>query len=137
MSFGSLALVAGLVTGVALVRGEPESPPEQRIDGTPGVVQEPGGDGPPMEYRGGDGSGPTAARPRTGPPATTVGTRSNATEITPPTTAGGPSAAAVPEPSVSTATTTATPTATTTAPSGTPPATTTTTTEAPATTSGA
>ncbi|CAL9651078.1 hypothetical protein SUDANB95_06589 [Actinosynnema sp. ALI-1.44] len=93
LSFGALAVLAGVVTAVALTRAEPEPPREQRVGTSPVPTQRAGGDGPPMDFEGVEVSVTTTARRKPTTTTTTVGTQPTATEITSTSTA-------VPEPSV-------------------------------------
>lgn len=93
LSFGALAVLAGVVTAVALTRAEPEPPREQRVGTSPAPTQRFGGDGPPMDFEGVEVSVTTTVRRKATTTTTTVDTQATATQIT--------SAATVePEPSV-------------------------------------
>jgi hypothetical protein len=93
LSFAALAVLAGVVTAVALTRADQEPPREQRVGTSPAPSQRPGGDGPPMDFEGVEVVATTPVRPQVTTTTTTVGTQPTATQITSSTTAA-------PEPSV-------------------------------------
>ncbi|WP_433267692.1 hypothetical protein ACQPZF_02195 [Actinosynnema sp. CS-041913] len=103
LSLGALAVLTGLVAGVALNRHQPpEPPPEQRIGTSPEPTRQSGGDGPPMEHRGGATPVTTISRQTVHPTTTTtVEAQTIATQITSTTTGPSLPSVAVPKPSVS------------------------------------
>ncbi|GAA0218591.1 hypothetical protein GCM10010492_15680 [Saccharothrix mutabilis subsp. mutabilis] len=101
LSFGALAVLAGVVTAVALTRAEPEPPREQRVGTSPAPTQRAGGDGPPMDFEGVEVSVTTTARRWATTTTTTVGTQPTATEITSTSVAAPTPSVTVPELTVS------------------------------------
>ncbi|WP_309116760.1 hypothetical protein [Saccharothrix sp.] len=101
VSFGALAVLAGVVTAVALTRADPEPPREQRVGTSPVPTQRAGGDGPPMDFQGVEVPVTTTTRRTVATTTTTVGTQPTATEITSTTTTTRRPSVTVPELTVS------------------------------------
>ncbi|MFI9815297.1 hypothetical protein [Saccharothrix variisporea] len=101
LSFTALAVLAGVVTAVALIRADQEPPREQRVGTSPVPTQRAGGDGPPMDFEGAGVSVTTSARAKVTTTATTVGTQTTTTQITSTTTDEPRQSVTVPELTVS------------------------------------
>jgi hypothetical protein len=101
LSFAALALLAGVVTAVALTRADQEPPREQRVGTSPVPTQRAGGDGPPMDFEGVEAPVTSTLRPAVTTTTTTVGTQPTTTQITSTTSATPQQSVTVPELTVS------------------------------------
>ncbi|MEJ2859251.1 MULTISPECIES: hypothetical protein [unclassified Saccharothrix] len=97
LSFAALAVLAGVVTAVALTRDDHEPLREQRVGTSPVPTQRAGGDGPPMDFEGVELPTTTSARARATTTTTTEGTQPTTTEITSTTTDEPEQSVTVPE----------------------------------------
>lgn len=100
LTFGALAMLAGVVAGVTPLGGGPEPRPEQGVGTVPGSTPAPAGDGPPMDRGGGEPPTDPVSSQATTPTPATVPTRVDTVQITPTPPVPVPRSAPDPTPTV-------------------------------------